>query len=98
MRFPSAGKERFGSSDFLPGITQPVLPQERVEPSVTSAYLKSVGTGCVSVVGCLPTVSKTLDSSTEKKGRGGGGIRREGEGAGRSKPGQVRTKHKDESI
>lgn len=63
-----------------------MLPQERVEPSVTSAYLRSVGTGCVSVVGCLPTVYKTLDSSTEKKGRGGGGIRREEEEAGRSKP------------
>lgn len=51
---------------------------ERVEASVMSAFLRSVGTGCVSVVGCLPTVYKTLNSSTEKKGRGGG-VRREGE-------------------
>lgn len=80
MLLPWAGKERLGSSHFLPGLTQPVLPQERVEESVTSAFFRSVGTGCVSVVGCLPTVYKTLDSSTEKKGRERG-IRREGGGA-----------------
>lgn len=76
-----------------------MLPQERVEPSVTSSYLRSVGTGCVSVVGCLPTVYKTLDSSTEKKGAG---RRRDKEGRGgggeEQAPGQARTKHKDESI
>lgn len=86
MLLPLAGKERLGYSDFLPGLTQPVLPQERVELSMMSAFLRSVGTGCDSVVGCLPTVYKTLDSSTEKKGRGGGGKRRDRREGGGASP------------